>query len=366
MTLGTSPAVGSHLDRARAYLTTAGVDALLIVKMENRRYVTGFTGSAGLALATPAETLLAVDSRYEEQAIAEAPGCVVLRGGRDPLAALAAALGGYTLHAIGFEAEFVPYAQVTRLREKLAPAELVPLTTVDRLRWVKDAAELAAISRAVAIADAGYTHMLEVLRPGVSEWAAALELEMFMRRAGAERIAFDTVLASGPRSALPHGRATDRVMRGGDFVTLDFGAMCGGYCSDCTRTVVLGDPDEQQRRVYGIVLAAQRQALETIRTGVPCRVVDASARSVIAAAGFEKAFGHSLGHGLGLEVHEGPRLSPQEDAVLESGMVVTVEPGIYLSGWGGVRIEDVAVVTADGCRILTQAPKDLQILGEPQ
>jgi len=361
MTLGTVPATRHHLDRARDYLAASGVGTLLLLKTENRRYVTGFTGSAGLALISPAEAFLAVDFRYEEQAAAEATACTVLRGGRDPLAALSAAVAGRSLGTIGFESEFVPFAQVTRLREKLAPAELVPLATVDRLRWTKDATEVAAITRAVEIADAAFAHILGVLRPGLSERAVAFELEMFMRRSGAERLAFESVVASGPRAALPHGRATDRMLCRGDLVTLDFGAVYEGYCSDATRTVVLGAADDRQRRIFEIVLAAQAQGLAAIRAGAPCRAVDESARSVIVAAGFGDAFGHSLGHGLGLEVHEGPRLSPQEDAVLEPGMVVTVEPGIYLPGWGGVRIEDNVVVTADGCRNLTRAPKELEI-----
>lgn len=362
MMLETRSAVQGRAARARAYLAAANCEALLILKPETRRYVTGFTGSAGLALVTPAEIVLAVDFRYEAQAADEAPECTIVRGGRDPLGALAAALSDRTPRTIGFEAEFVPYAQVTRLRDKLAPAELIPLTTVDQVRWLKDAAEVGAIARAVEIADAAYAHMAERLRPGLSEREAALELEMFMRQAGAERLAFETVLASGPRSALPHGRASDRIMEVGELVTLDFGAMWQGYCSDCTRTVALGPADERQRHVYSIVLDAQREALAMIRAGVACRDVDARARSVIAAAGFGEAFGHSLGHGVGLEVHEGPRLSPQEEALLEPGMVLTVEPGIYLPGWGGIRIEDLVVVTESGCRNLTRAPKDLQLL----
>lgn len=362
MTLETVSAVRGHAARARECLAASNTEALLLVKPENRRYVTGFTGSAGLALVTPAEIMLAVDFRYEEQAPAEAPECTVVRGGRDPLGALAAAMRDRMPRTIGFEAEFVPYAQVGRLRETLAPAELVPLNTIDRLRWVKSAEEVAAITRAVEIADAAYLHILEVLRPGLSERAVALELEMFMREAEAERLAFDTVLASGPRSALPHGRASDRIMDVGELVTVDFGAVWQGYCSDCTRTVALGSADERQRHVYGVVLDAQQQGLAMIRAGVTGRDVDARARAVIAAAGFGEAFGHSLGHGVGLEAHEGPLLSPREDAVLEPGMVLTVEPGIYLPGWGGVRIEDLVVVREDGCRILTHAPKDLRVL----
>ena len=362
MSAETRAAAQGHTARAREMLASSDVAALLILKAENRRYVTGFTGSAGLALIAPDEIFLGVDFRYEEQAADEAPECTVVRGGRDPLGALAGAVKGRTLSPIGFESEFVPYAQVERLREKFAPAELVPLSTVDRMRWVKDAAEVSAIARAVDIADAAYVHMLGVLRPGLSERDAALELEIFMRRAGAERLAFETVLASGPRSALPHGRASDRIMGPGELVTLDFGAACLGYCSDITRTVVLGTADPRQRHIYEVVLDAQRQALAMIRAGMACREVDARARSVIAAAGFGEAFGHSLGHGVGLEVHEGPRLSPQEDAALEPGMILTVEPGIYLPGWGGIRIEDLVVVTQDGCRILTHAPKDFRVL----
>ncbi len=351
--------IAARLDRARRYLASAGLDALLVMRAENRRYVTGFTGSAGLALVTARDALLAVDFRYYEQAAAEAPACEVLRGGSDPAAALAEAVRSRDLRRIGFESEFVPYAQVERLREKLGPAELVPMGDVDRLRWVKDAGEIAALERAAGISDAAFARILEVLRPGMTERDAALELEVAMRRGGAERLSFESVLASGPRSALPHGRATARVMEAGDLVTLDFGAVYDGYGSDCTRTVVLGSPDDRQRRLYEVVLEAQRRALDALRPGVPCRDVDAAARSVIASAGFGDAFGHALGHGIGLDVHEGPPLSPRNEAPLEPGMVLTVEPGIYLPGWGGVRIEDDVVVTEDGCRILTRARKDL-------
>jgi Xaa-Pro aminopeptidase len=251
---------------------------------------------------------------------------------------------------------------VERLREKLAPAELVALGDVDRVRWVKDDLEIAAIQRAAEISDAGFAHMLTVLRPGMTEAGAAVEFETFMRRAGAERLSFELVFASGPRSALPHGRATDRVMAVGDFVTLDFGPVCDGYTSDCTRTVVLGRSDERQRTVYALVLEAQRQAIAAVRAGASSRGVDAAARSVIEAAGYGQAFGHGLGHGIGLEVHEGPTLSPRADLALEPGMVVTIEPGVYVPGWGGVRIEDDVVVTAEGCRVLTHAPKELIVL----
>ena len=354
--------MAEHVAEARRYLASRGVDALLLLSTENRRYVTGFTGSAGLALVTAREALLAVDFRYEEQAALQAPTWHILRGGADPVGALTEAVRAREVRRIGFEAEFVPYAQVERLREKLAPGELVPLPDVDRLRWVKDADEIAAVSRAAEISDVAFAYIMKTLRPGLTEREVAVDLEVFMRRAGAERISFESVLASGPRSALPHGRATGRVMAVGDLVTLDFGAVHDGYASDITRTVVLGKPDDRQRQIYEIVREAQQRALEAIRPGASSRQVDMVARTVIAGAGFGDAFGHALGHGLGLDVHEGPRLSPRDDTVLEPGMVLTVEPGIYLPGWGGVRIEDDVVVTAEGCRVLTHAPKDLLAL----
>jgi Xaa-Pro aminopeptidase len=371
-------AVAGHLERARAYLAGAAerVDALLIARPENRRYVTGFTGSAGLVLVTRDAALLAVDFRYYEQAAAQAPAFRMIRGGPDPAAALADAFGAAPAGGgapspaeeprparIGFESEFLPYAQVERLRERLAPAQLVPLGDVDRIRWVKDGAEIAAAARAAGIADGAFERLLGMLRPGLTEREAALELEIAIRRAGGERLAFDTVLASGPRGALPHGRATDRVMQRGDFVTVDFGAVYDGYVSDCTRTVALGSADARQREVYEAVLAAQLRALEAVRPGVACRDVDAAGRAVIAAAGFGEAFGHAVGHGIGLDVHEGPPVSPRSDAVLEPGMIVTIEPGIYIPGWGGVRIEDAVVVTEGPARILGRLPKELLVLG---
>jgi Xaa-Pro aminopeptidase len=352
-----------HLDRVREYLRSAGVEALLILKDENRRYATGFTGSAGLALITPFEAVLIVDFRYVEQAEAEARACRVERGGADSAAVLASAVRDRDLRRIGFESEFVPVAAAERFRAKLAPTELVPLPDVDQIRWIKDAEEIAAVARAAEIADAAFAHLLGVVRPGITERAAALELEIWLRRAGAERLSFETVFASGPRSALPHGRASDRAMAAGDLVTIDFGAVYDGYTSDCTRTVVIAPDESRQREIYEVVLRAQQRALAEIRAGVTGREIDAVARAVIDEAGFGQAFGHALGHGIGLDVHEGPRLSPQEETVLQPGMIVTVEPGIYIPGWGGVRIEDDVVVTADGCTVLTHAPKQFTVVG---
>ncbi|MDQ7842925.1 MAG: Xaa-Pro peptidase family protein [Armatimonadota bacterium] len=350
-----------RVERLRALMEERGVEAMLIQKAENRRHLTGFTGSAGVVLVTPREALLLVDFRYVEQAGVEASGFEVIKADRQFIDTLVEVVAARGLRRIGFESDGLTYKQYDDFSRRLAPASLVPIDGVDRLRWVKDREEIERITRAVEIADRAFAHIRGMLRPGAVERDLAIEMEFFMRRQGAEKEAFETIVASGPRSALPHGRASDRALGAGEFVTLDFGAMVDGYVSDCTRTVVLGETTPRHEEIYGIVLRAQQEALAGLRPGMTGREADALARNVIAASGYGEAFGHSLGHGVGLAVHEGPTLSPREEAVLSPGMVVTVEPGIYLPGWGGVRIEDLVVITADGCRVLTRAPKELSV-----
>lgn len=352
----------ARVDRVRKLLTEQALDGLLMHKPENRTYITGFTGSEGFAIVTARETLLLVDFRYVEQARIEAPAFEVIKAEREITGSLAEAVRSREVRRLGFESDGLTYQQYRDIAQKLVPTELVPVDSVDRLRWVKDADELARIRQAVAIGDAAFAHIQRFVRPGAVERDVAVELEFFMRRQDADKEAFETVVASGTRSALPHGRASGRTMQRGDLVTLDFGAVYRGYASDCTRTVVLGEPDARQRAIYMLVLTALQTALGGIRPGMRGKEADALARSVIADAGYAEAFGHSLGHGVGLAVHEGPRLSAREDAILEPGMVVTVEPGIYLTGWGGVRIEDLVVLTEHGCEVLTRAPRELMSL----
>jgi Xaa-Pro aminopeptidase len=227
------------------------------------------------------------------------------------------------------------------------------------MRWLKTPDEVAAIRRSLCVAEAAFTGVLPLVRAGAVERDIAVALEEQLRRRGSQRLPFEIIVASGPRSALPHGVASDRVIGPGECVTLDFGAVVNGYVSDCTRTVVTAPVAARHREVYGVVLAAQQAALDGLRPGMTGREADALARQIIGAAGYAEAFGHSLGHGVGLAVHEGPTLSPREEAVLEPGAVVTVEPGVYLAEWGGVRIEDLVVVTENGCENLTALPKDL-------
>ncbi|MGH2453247.1 MAG: M24 family metallopeptidase [bacterium] len=355
-TLVRAPKV-DRLERALRRLGEERLDALAVLKAETRTYLTGFTGSAGIAVLAPARSTLLVDFRYEEQAAAEATGWAVHRVS-NLLEGLDAFLQDLGAARVGLEADTVTVAQWRKLGGA-SGRELVALEGLDRLRWRKDPEELALIRRAARIADDAFAAILSQVRPGVTEGELAAELEYRMRRAGAERAAFETIVASGPRSALPHGRASDRRLGRGDIVTVDFGAVVGGYHSDCTRTFVLGAASAEQREVYAVVREALEVAEAGIRPGLTGRQADALARERIAAAGYGEAFGHGLGHGVGLAVHEGPTLSPREEAVLEEGVVVTIEPGIYRPGWGGVRIEDLVVLEEDGPRSLIGLRREL-------
>ncbi|GAW28455.1 Xaa-Pro peptidase family protein [Carboxydocella sp. ULO1] len=352
--------MNSRVHKLRQYLQQEKLEGYLVNRPENRRYLSGFTGSNGWLLITEKDTLLLTDFRYLEQAAAQAEGWQVIDLGNQPMEKLVQTIRETGISNVGFEADFLPYKQGQTLQEKLKPLELVAREgLVERLRWLKDEQELALIEKAVHIADQAFERLLPVIKPGISELELALELEFILRRLGSEGLAFPSIVASGPRSSLPHATPSQRQLQAGDFLKLDFGAVWQGYHSDMTRTVVLGKATAEQKKVYETVLAAQLQALAVIRPGLTGREVDKVARDLISAAGYGRNFGHGLGHSLGLVIHEEPRLSPQGDVTLAPGMVLTVEPGIYLPGWGGVRIEDVVVVTPEGCRVLTKAPKTL-------
>ena len=355
-----------RLDRLRQRMAAEGLDALWIAAPANRRYLSGFSGSSGWLLITSQVAELWTDFRYLEQAAQEAPGFAVVRHEPQLYPHLARRLEELGVRRLGFEAEHVRYGEWQRMRAALPESvELVGIGGwVEQLRRIKDAAERAAIREAARIADEALLEVLAGLRPGLTEREVALRLEFAMRRRGAAAAAFDLIVVSGPRSALPHGQPGPHPIEAGQFVTLDYGAVVDGYCSDCTRTVVVGRATPRHREVYAVVLEAQRRALAAIRPGVTGAEVDRAARQVIEEAGYGDRFGHATGHGVGLEVHEGPRLSAlAEEERLEPGMVVTVEPGIYIPGWGGVRIEDLVVVTDDGAEVLTRVSKDLLEIG---
>ena len=337
------------------------MDALLVTKPEHVRYLTGFTGSAGAVLLGPRRTLLITDGRYAVQAAREAAGAAVriLRRGETLADRVGREAARWGIRRLGFEPAALSVAAYRELRRRLGGVRLAGVRNgVDLLRRVKSAQEIRRISQAAARAERAFRAVKERIRPGAVEAEIALALEAAMRREGAARPAFDLIVAAGPRSAMPHAKASGRRLRRGDLVVVDFGAEAGGYFSDMTRTVYLGRrPRGWRRRILETVLRAQEAALAAVRPGVPLADVDRAAREVIRRAGFGRYFGHGTGHGIGLEVHEAPSVTPASTARAEPGMVFTVEPGIYLPGRGGVRIEDMVLVTSRGCRRLTRLPR---------
>lgn len=338
-------------------LESLEVDALLVTNLTNVRYLTGFSGSNGQVLITASGATFFTDPRYEARAGDLVSGADIVLYPNKLLEALPGRLPG--IGTLGIEADTMSVAERDELEAGLEGVTVSSQRgVVEELRRVKDESEIAAIRRAVEIADEAYATMLERLAPGMEERRVALEIEVLMRERGADAVSFDPIIGSGPLSAHIHHTASDRVFEKGDLVLLDFGARVDGYCSDITRTVVLGPATDEQREVYGIVLEAQRAGIDAVSTGAGGRDVDAAARAVIEAAGHGDRFAHGLGHGVGLDIHESPRLSKVSTDSLRAGDVVTVEPGIYLPGDGGVRIEDDVHVTEEGPVVLNRAPKE--------
>jgi Xaa-Pro aminopeptidase len=356
--------VGARAGRVRAGFAAAGVDALVVTRLPNVRYLTGFTGSAGMVALTPDALLLVTDGRYAEQSRAqlEAAGVagrvVIGATASEQHAALAAAVVGCS--RLGLEADGVTWAQQRTFAGEFADQELVPTTDlVEAVRRIKEPAEVARIRAACAMADDALAELLPTLADGPTERDFALALEFGMRRRGATKVSFDPIVAAGPNGALPHARPSDRPIGRGELVVIDFGCIVDGYCSDMTRTVSVGDPGPDARRLWDVVRESQVAGRDAVREGVECAAVDKACRDVIAAAGWAELFAHGTGHGVGLEIHEAPRVASTARDTLEAGSVVTVEPGVYLPGVGGVRIEDTVVVTPDGADPLTEFPKDL-------
>ncbi|OQP05761.1 Xaa-Pro dipeptidase [Geobacillus sp. 46C-IIa] len=350
------------LEKLRTLLEERHIDGLLVTNGYNRRYITGFTGTAGVALVSREGAMFITDFRYVEQASKQVEGFEIVQHSGPIVEEIARQVKRLGIGKLGFEQEDVTYAAYKAYEEAIS-AELVPTSNVvETLRLIKSEAEIKILKEAAEIADAAFAHILSFIRPGVKEIEVANELEFFMRKQGASSSSFDTIVASGYRSALPHGVASEKTIERGELVTLDFGAYYKGYCSDLTRTVAVGDISAELKTIYDIVLEAQRRGMSGLKAGMTGKEADALTRDYIREKGYADYFGHSTGHGIGLEIHEGPALSFRSDAVLEPGMVVTVEPGIYIPGLGGVRIEDDAVITADGNEALTHSPKELIIL----
>ncbi|MBU8879346.1 Xaa-Pro peptidase family protein [Bacillus sp. FJAT-29790] len=350
------------LQKLRASFEKLNIDGILITSSFNRRYMTNFTGSAGVVLISGEKAQFITDFRYVEQASTQCVGYeIVKHAGVIPeeVAVQAKKLG---IKKLGFEQDHLTFSAY-KAYEKAVGSKLVPVSgELEKLRLIKTEAEIKILKEAADIADAAFKYILDFIRPGLTELDVSNELEFFMRKAGAASSSFDIIVASGCRGALPHGVASDKVIEKGDFVTLDFGAYYKGYVSDITRTIAIGEPEDKLKEIYDVVLQAQLRCMEGIKPGMSGKEADALTRDYITEKGYGEYFGHSTGHGIGLEVHEGPALSVKSEIILEPGMVVTVEPGIYIPGLGGVRIEDDTLITKDHNESLTHSTKELIIL----
>jgi Xaa-Pro aminopeptidase len=347
-----------------------GLDAVLISQPQNRRYLSGFTGSAGCLLVTAGDAVITTDFRYYEQSAQQAPD-FRLHQATGPiegwLPALLTASGDRGGKRLGFESAdltFLLYRTLRRAVEGLPagqrPRLIATINLVEGLRAVKEPEELAAIQAAVDLSDAAIRDVAERIQPGWTEKQAAWEVEKHMREHGGESVSFDTIVAGGPWGAMPHAYPRDRALERDEMVVIDMGVRLNGYCSDLTRTLFLGRPDDRFKKVYDIVLGAQLTAEELVQAGMTGEEAHNLAHRVIEEAGYGENFGHGLGHGVGLAVHESPRLARTSEDILADGMVVTIEPGIYITGWGGVRIEDMVVIQDGRVRVMTRAPKVLE------
>ena len=354
--------IANRLKRLRQSLDEREIDGIFVSQPENRYYLSGFDGSSGYLLITPQNTVLATDFRYTEQARAQAPDYQIFQLTGSLPDWFPRLVTGLDLNRLGFEAGHITFAMYQQLSETLKKAQLqlklVPVDgLVESLRAIKEPEEIELITRAAEMTDKALEYIEDIARVGMTEKEVAWEIEKFLRQNGSQKLPFEIIVASGPNSALPHARPSQRQIGSGEPVVFDIGARFGGYASDLSRTICLGAADDTFKKVYDTVLGAQLAALAIIKEGMSGDEADSLARTVIEQAGYGEAFGHGLGHGVGLAPHEQPRLGPNSTEPLTSGMVFTVEPGIYLSGWGGVRIEDLVVMENGGIRVLSKVKK---------
>lgn len=351
----------NRIKAIRDVMTNKHLDAIILLSDYNRRYLSGFTGTSGALLITTDESMLLTDFRYIDQANEQAPLFNIIKQERSIYDDLVQLIKDHHLQNIGFEGHLVSYDSFLKLNR--GRHDLISIgDEIEKIRQNKDDEEIRLIQKAADIVDEAYDYILTVVKSGMTEKEVKAYLESKMLHLGAEDTSFDTIVASGARGALPHGVASDKVIEKGDMVTLDFGAYYKGYASDITRTFAVGQPSDKMIEIYNIVLNAQQTALDTIKPGMSGKEIDQVARQIIEEAGYGRYFGHSLGHGIGLDVHEQPMLSPRSQQSLELNQCVTLEPGIYVEGVGGVRIEDDVLITKNGCQRFTNSSKDLIIL----
>lgn len=353
----------SLLEQLRVSLRAQQSDVLIITSHQNRRYLTGFTGSAGTVVITPTQALLLVDFRYTQQATNQSKEFDVREIDRSRLyETIQEILDIESIQTVGFEQQHVTY-EVYQLMSSKLTATLKPLSNiVENLRMIKTPEEIELIKKAAWISDEAFKYILTFIKPGVSEIDIANELEFHMRKNGATGAAFDIIIASGHRSALPHGVASDKIIEEGDMLTLDFGAYYQGYRSDMTRTIAVGEPPGKLKEIYQIVYDSLQIALSSMKAGITGKEADSFSRDFIKAKGYGKNYGHGSGHGIGLDIHENIFMSTVCEDILDENMVLTVEPGIYIPDFGGVRIEDDVIVTKNGVEVITYSPKELIIL----
>lgn len=350
------------LEKIREKFQKYCLDAVLVSNLDNVRYLSGFTGSEGAILVSQNGNYFLTGSRYTTQALEQTKGFII-REYDNREKEISDLISTLNIKSLGFEPQYISFEVYNRLFKRLQDTKLIPIAEgLDSVRNKKGSSELTLIKEAIRIASESYLEIISIIKVGSEEREIALEVEYLMRKKGAEKVSFDTIVASGKRSALPHGIATSKTIKKGELVVIDFGAKYQGYYSDETQTVVVGKPTTKQKKIYQIVKEAQKKAFEAIQPGVNVTKIDSAARDYIGNAGFGKYFGHGTGHGVGLAVHEMPHISPLGKGIIEEGMVFTVEPGIYIPKWGGVRIEDMVRVTSDGFERLTFLPKELQVI----
>ncbi|MGA4513610.1 M24 family metallopeptidase [Staphylococcus caledonicus] len=349
------------LTKVREILKQQNLDAIVILSDYNRRYLSGFTGTSGALVITSTQNQLITDFRYIEQATNQATNFEIVNRSAGLIDEIKSIITKLNLQRVGFEGHLISYDTYQSLNETSATFISIG-EVIEEIRQIKSPDEIEKIKHAAKIVDDTYNYILEVAKAGMTEKELKALLESKMLHLGAEGPSFDIIVASGYRGALPHGVASDKVIEQGDMITLDFGAYYEGYCSDITRTFAIGEPDPKMKEIYNIVLESQIKAINEIKPGMTVQEADALSRDYIDAHGYGKEFGHSLGHGIGLDIHEGPLLSKNAKGTIQVNNCVTIEPGIYVDGLGGVRIEDDILITENGCEVFTKCTKDLIIL----
>lgn len=352
----------SRIDKLRAQFDEFKIDALYVTHIPNIRYLSGFSGSAAYVIISKEKNYFITDFRYNEQSKEQVKGFEILVS-FSAIKETEKVFEAGKFKNVGFESTHLTVHQLDTLKSTYPDVNFVPLhESIEKLTMIKTADELAKIKKACEITDRTFQKMLEIIKPGMSENEVSAEISYWHKKYGAEGDSFDPIVASGWRGALPHGRASDKKIESGDMVTLDFGCVYDGFCSDLTRTVSVGNPSDEMKKIYGIVLEAQLKAIDAAKEGINTKVLDSAAREHIYKSGYEGKFGHGLGHGLGIEVHELPSVSQRMDLNIPANVCFTIEPGIYVEGLGGVRIEDDVVLSGGKCEVLNSSPKELIII----